>query len=558
MSHKNLKFSINFLKFTKTSKKMDEISSQLHQRSLSSDQILTDNNETYYDEHLPYYKDWMIEDKRRYKRIKKFLPNKYQKKSFKEAVRQGIGKEQRYQVYLFLNQLDQKLIDFSQQWNDVVERNSNPQYENVITLFGSPCYEFEAPKQSFHKFLTIFANEIQTETFSPIIPGVASILFISFQQDVAFFVLKSMYEQGNKYFTKTKREFAIMLDTIECILSNYPRIYDKAKSLKIDFKEIALFVIPLLFSEKIDAHVSHTIFDSFVHDGRLIFIRYVVGIILILQPSLLTTNSAIEFMNVIKDYLMSLNSPSKLLRLIHVTFAEKQAKSKKVIACLLQQENEMAKISDDQINSLIISPLPKIENFIAYHQCKNNNNHQQIGPLIPLIKIINSKVYNGQLMTDLQFHTIKTMLPYSMFGRFNAYLVYKMNYDGSAMPTFLAKCKGAKKSMIVIKTENKTIGAVLTQELSLGYHGRYTNSFTWLFDLTKMVVYKKTSKNDYCVSLEKDSLTIGGGELGCAIYIDQFFEYCSSYPCLTFDSPSLLSPNEKEEIQDIEVYKLCY
>lgn len=511
------------------------------------------------DRKLPFYQDWIEEDERRCKRIDKFFPKKCQKKSFKEVIRQGIGKKQRNEIYLFLSNLDTKLDDFTPNWHEIIANNSTPLNNNVFTLFGCPDYELYAPKESLQKFLTVFVNHNQIDTFSPMIPSVASILFITFRPDAAYFVLQSMYDQDSKYFTKTKKEFAIMLNTIDYILSNYSRLYSKAKDLKIDFQEEALFMIPLFFTRKIDRNVSHTIFDSFFHDGRSVFIKFVVGIIVSLQPKLLQSNSAIEFMNIIRDYMFSLSSPAQLINLIHLTFHQRHSKSKKVMSCQLQEEEKISKIDENQINLSITSPLPNIDNFVAFHQYNGRNINPNPAPQYPrLNQVISSwsKVVKGSLMTEMQFHTLKSMLPYSIFGRFNAYLVYQKSVEGSAVTTFIDKCRGAKKSIILIKTQSKTIGAVLTEELSLSYRGRYTKSNTYVFDLTNNIVYNKTSNNDYCVSVENDSLSIGGGEQGIAIHINKCFENCSSYPCSTFNSPPLLAPNTNEDVQELEVYKL--
>lgn len=520
----------------------------------ASESFLTTENaySDFDDTRLPFNDEWLNEDKRRCKRIDKFFPSKYRRKSFKEVVRYGIGTKQRHTIYLLLSGLDKKLNDIRPIWHDIVTNNSTPADENIITKFGCPDYEFDTPKDNLKKFLTIFVNQNHIDTFSPSIPSVASILYTSFQPEVAYFILQSMYENDDKYFTKSKREFTVMLNTIEYILSKNSRLYNKTKLLKIDFHEVALFMIPLFFTKKIDRRVSNTIFDSFIHDGKSVFIRYVVGIIIILQPKLLKANSAIEFMNTINDYITSIVSPPPLNNLIHITFSQKHSKSKKVMSCQNKEEQKITKLNDEIINTTITSPLPTIENFAAYHQQQINKkiNKSSSSPLIL------AKVVNGNLMTDIQFSKLKAKLPYTIFGKLNAYLVYKMSVEGSTFLTLVNKCKDAEMLIIVIKTKSKTIGAVLTEKLSFSYHGRYTQSNTFVFDLSNNAVYKKTADNNYCVSLQSDSLSIGGGELGIAIYIDEYFTHCSSYPCSTFNSPPLLSPNTKEDILEVEVYKL--
>lgn len=512
---------------------------------------------------LAFFQDWDNEDQIRNKRIQKLFPSKYQKKSFKYAIRQGISRKQRHQVYQLLCEVNQKFDDFKRQWNIILTENSTPISDDLIFLFGFPDYELNAPREYLQNFLTIFKNQIKENIFSPMIPCIASILSISLKPEAAYFVLKSMYDQGNKYFTKTKREFAILLKTVEHSLSFNSHLFRHAKSLKVNFSEISLFLMPLLFSKRVDKRISLTIFDSFIYEGKSTLIRYIVGIIISLQSKLLQTNSDKEFMGVILDYVFSLNNPSKMNQLIEVTFSERHTKRKKITGYLLEQEEKLKKITDSEINQMIESPLPTIEKYNTFHHLTPlfgphvrslphfYENQVTINNTISPI----SKVHDGVLMNNLEFNNLKALLPFYL-RKYNAYSIYRMSVDGSSINSFLKKCRNEKLCILTIKTKSKTIGAVTTTPLSLSYHGTFKGSDTYVFDLTNNIVYRKSMKNDYCISVQNDSITIGLGDSGSAIYIDQYFTRCFSSPCETFNSPPLLSPNSKENILDIEVFRL--
>ena len=517
------------------------------------------------DLHCPFIQEWNNEEKDRCTRIRRFSPPKNKNRLMKDTVRNGIDDMQRNNFYLFLSGIDETYNESRQYWSDIVVSNSNPRYDNIISIFGFPDYKLDVPKPYLENFLTILLNQNKDITYSPMIPSVASILSLYLKPDVAYLALQSMINQEDKYFTKTKQEFAIMLKTIEQIIAKNGRanIYQHTKTLKLNISEISLFVMPLLLSRKVDKRVSLTIFDYFIYDGRSVLMRYVIGIIFYLRTRLLATRTASDFMNVIFDYIITLHNPTELNELKEFTFSLSFSKGKKVIAI----ENKAKKtLKCSELTSVLISPLPKIDEFASFHQYSPlfnvsiNGRYTYDGRTKPTISInsftdSSSTTNNGQLLSNNQFFNLKQILP-KTYKRYKAFPVYLMSVDGTSMVTFLEKAKSCKVSLIVIKTFSKCIGAVMEcpMKKSCNYN-RKAGPSTTIFDLTNNKAYRSSLKNSYYLHVTDDSISIGGGKTGCAIFIRDCFSDVISDPCETFDSPPLLDTN-KEAIDDIELYRL--
>lgn len=517
------------------------------------------------DSNFPFFNEWHNEEKDRSTRTRKFSPPKNKNRLMKQTVRNGIDNIHRDDFYLFLSGIDKTYNESRHFWNDIVVTNYNPRHDDIMSKFGFPGYDLDVPKKYLENFLTIILNQNKDISYSPMIPSVASILSLFLKADVAYFALQSMINQDDKYFTKDKNGFAVMLRTIENIISKNSKadLYQHTKTLKLNISEIPLFVIPLFFSKKVDKRVSLTIFDYFIYDGRSVLMRYVIGIVFYLRTRLLQTRTATDFMNVIYDYIVTLHNPSDLNELKKFTFSLNFSKGKKVVAIENKLKNNMK--CTDLIN-VLISPLPKFEEFNSFHQLSPlfgsspNGRHTYYGRPMNPISITNyidanSKTNNAQLITNSQFYNLKQILPRA-YKNFNAYPVYLMSVDGTSMVTFLLKAKQCKNTMIIIKTASKSIGAV-TQcpfKPSFNYNHKAGPSTT-VFDLTQKVAYKSSLKNSYYLHVSSNSISIGGGKTGCAIFIGEWFTDVISDPCLTFDSPSLL-PGNKEAIIDIELYNL--
>lgn len=514
----------------------------------------------------PFYQEWDNEDKNRHIRTRKFSPPKNKNKLFKTTVRSGIDNLHRDNFYLFLSGIDQTYNESRQFWSDVVKINSQPRYGDIVSLFAAPDYELDVPKEYLENLLTIVLNQNKTIEYSPMIPSVASILSLYLKPDVAYFALQSMINQEDKYFTKTKQEFAIMLKTIEHVISSKSKssLCQHLKTLKLSISEISLFVMPLFFSKKVDKRVSLTIFDAFIYDGRSALMRYVVGILFYLRSRLLATMTANEFMETIHNYITSLHNPTELNELIHFTFSLSFSKSKKVVAI----ENKLKKeLNCSELINVLISPLPKIEDFDTFHQFSplfnspisgRHTYHGRLTNTITVNKMINmnSNTNNGQLLSNTQFFNLKQKFP-SVFKKFNAYPVYLMSLHGTSMLYFLEKAKKCRISLIVIQTESKSIGAVMECSLKIcKKNGHIGGPSTTIFDLSNNSVYKSSLKNSYYVNVSRDSISIGGGSTGCAIYIKEWFSDVISDCCETFDSPSLLD-GRQEAVVNIELYSLA-
>ena len=505
---------------------------------------------------------WNIEEKNRIFRTRKLSSCKSVNRFFKETVRQGICNSHRSELYLYLTEIGEISEELKGFYNDAVSSKTYPRCRNIIALFGYPDYEFFISNDIIEDNLSIIKNQNPGITFSPLIPCVSSLLSLFFKQDIVYVAIQTMINKDNKYFTKTKSELITMMKAIEKIISNHAKkLFDYSKILKINISEVALVLIPFLFSNRVDKNVSLTVFDAYICDGRTALVKYIVGILLILQSQLLKAKSPSEFIDIIICYLASLNNPTELSKLIHLTFSLSYTKSKKIM--YLERHDKIK--NNDYLLYRIGSQLPKIEEFCSFHRFSpmfgssmtglHTYNGNYCPTRISIDHVVNSSIHNGKLLTVSQFEKLKIRF-HSRLRRFDAYPVYLLSRDGSAFMTFFKKSKNCSPCMIIIKTESKTIGAVFDDDIYPKCKNKYYGSpLATVFDVTNDEIYKTSLKNEYYLSVQIDSISIGGGATGCAIYLEDSFETVFSDPCESFDSPSLL-PSQRVSIIDVELYKL--
>ena len=342
-----------------------------------------------------------------------------------------------------------------------------------------------------------------------------------------------------------------MLTTIETIIKlNRKKLYKHSKSIKLDFSVVSLFIMPILFSKKMNKNIVLTIFDSFLNEGRSVLIRYVFSFILKLESDLLQTNHPSEFMMIIFDYIISLRSPSEMQQIVSLAFGTDQIKRKKITSI-----EKAERMSEHMLSKHLTNhQLPNFDDFYRFYSDisnqRNSNWRMEHG------RMFYANVNGGKLITNDQFWEIKKHL-YSYFTHLNAYPIFNLSEDGSTFYMFLKRAKSVSPCMLVIKGSSRTIGVFLANPLQPVYKRESCGSaLTTIFELKNMKTYRNSKKNEFFLYVTRNSISIGNGSTGSAIFFEDGFETVISDPCETFDSPSLLE-SQREKIENVELYKLA-
>jgi len=113
------------------------------------------------------------------------------------------------------------------------------------------------------------------------------------------------------------------------------------------------------------------------------------------------------------------------------------------------------------------------------------------------------------------------------------------------------KCKGVRQSVLVIQdTEDVKFGCIICDdEWRISHDHMYYGSgtlrvFSFKEDTAVPKVYKCTLDNSYYLFTSPDSIGVGGGGGGFALYLDQDLNQGCSNDCETFASPCLASDSE--------------
>ena len=150
--------------------------------------------------------------------------------------------------------------------------------------------------------------------------------------------------ENDKYFVMNKKKFISMLTTIESIIqTNKKELYDHSKSINLDFSIISLFILPVLFSKKMNK------------------IRFIIGFIIDLESELLQTSSPSDFMTSLLKHITSLRHPSDIQRITSLAFGTDYTKRNRI------NPIEKTKRMDDHfLNDHIKSHLPNFEDFYRW------------------------------------------------------------------------------------------------------------------------------------------------------------------------------------------------
>mmetsp|Transcript_11720 Transcript_11720/g.35710 ORF Transcript_11720/g.35710 Transcript_11720/m.35710 type:complete len:261 (-) Transcript_11720:83-865(-) len=140
----------------------------------------------------------------------------------------------------------------------------------------------------------------------------------------------------------------------------------------------------------------------------------------------------------------------------------------------------------------------------------------------------------------------------------NPSLKYDSEVDGVSTSTFCARLKGCVTSLIFIEdVDHQRFGAFCTGDWNQASEKNTAGTGEcFVFSLApKIISYKWSRKNRSYQIRGKDYIAVGSGSTGHAIYLDDEFRIGKSYPCETFDSPSL-SSSERFECLRIEAWRI--
>ncbi|OHT08571.1 TLD family protein [Tritrichomonas foetus] len=503
--------------------------------------------------------EWEVEETNRKIKFDQIMPLSEINSSLKMMIRYGIPNAYRQDIWFITSGGLQLIEEIGNIWNEIEQKKSLPRNESIYEAFGFPDMLLFTQGEKLYNFLNVVKNQNRNVIFAPMIPSVASMLLLYLEPDLAYFCLQAMINANEKYFPLSKEKFLASINAVQFLVDGISRkLIEHANSINLKISEVALFILPLIFTPKINKQVSLTIFDAYINEGRKILIRFFIGFLIHIQNELLETSSAVEFMNTVLNCLSLLNSPEELKELINISYSLRLPRRKKILSA------EQRALSE-HIELYNLNVLPRIEDFAACHfyapllatTSKVSGNLTFSGvrrKRITIAQSNNSNIHNGKLINGATYSFLLQNMPIA-YQRYDAFPVYLMSVDGNAFSTFLDKGTGKQPFMIIIKTETKVFGAILSEQLKPFLNGRYYGTpSTSVFDVTNRQVYRCSGTNDYFISVSQDTFAVGGPN--CAIFIEIGFKKVISECCETFNSPQLTTSNDGDIILDIELYKL--
>lgn len=500
--------------------------------------------------------EWDEEENKRLARSKKLYSAKENSKLVKQIIRMGIGNLHRPEIYLSVTCKDKPIENLRLYWPDAISQSSTPKYSNIINEFGYPNYELFTKHKFFENLLTIIKNQNHEVEFAPMIPCVTSILLNYYDECLTYTIIQSMINESNltnKYFVMNKKNFIKMMLTIESIIQNNRKeLYEHSKYIKLDFSEVSLYIIPILFSKKMNKNFVLTIFDSFMNEGRSVLIRYIIGFILYLEKELLHTTSPQDFMTTLYRHITSFRHASEIKKITSLAFRTDYIKRNKI-----RPIEESHNFTNHILYEHIKNHLPNYDDFIHQYSNAIHTYYGRRTSQITIDRMLYSKVNGGQLITNNQFWEIKQKMHFSL-KRLNAYEIYRLSDDGSSFTAFLAKARNVYPCMLIIEASSGTIGAVLCNPIEPCYRVKQNGSpLTTVFELNNMKIYSHSKRNDFFLYTTGEYVSIGNGDIGgSAIYFKSDLETVVTDYCETFNSPPLLK-SYREKIQNVELYKLA-
>ncbi|XP_008321460.1 nuclear receptor coactivator 7 isoform X1 [Cynoglossus semilaevis] len=161
---------------------------------------------------------------------------------------------------------------------------------------------------------------------------------------------------------------------------------------------------------------------------------------------------------------------------------------------------------------------------------------------------------NSHLLNDHNLEELAANLPARTRG--NSWkLVYSTVVHGSSLKTLYRNMADMDNPvLLVIKDMNKKVFGAFSSDPFRVSKYCYGNGETFLFRFNpKFQVYKWSGENSYFVNGKLDSLQIGGGGDGFALWLDANLYRGASFSCSTFNNDPLAT-QEDFMVQDLEVW----
>ena len=272
-------------------------------------------------EPLSYSEEWQTEEKRRSETFSTLNEHSLDfTNDIKKNARHGIPAILRRKLWIMGSGAAPKLMNENPEelWQDAC--SSLKEYRDDIALrFGSvidiPDYIVAPLHDQYYHFLQVVANSYKFCHFAPLLPIVSLMLLTYLEPPLAFFVLATMFERSEKdqawFFTTSQEDFIGSLQAFRDLAnSRCTKIVHHAEKLGINVGQLFSAIFPLFFFPFMPMHISFTIFDSFISEGRKILVRLSLSLFFQEKASLLAAKTPKEFIGVFVHAIQQLASLS--------------------------------------------------------------------------------------------------------------------------------------------------------------------------------------------------------------------------------------------------------
>ncbi|CAN9513929.1 unnamed protein product [Ophioblennius macclurei] len=164
---------------------------------------------------------------------------------------------------------------------------------------------------------------------------------------------------------------------------------------------------------------------------------------------------------------------------------------------------------------------------------------------------------HSQLLEDHHLERLNAHMPARTQG-YPWQLVYSMAIHGSSLKTLYRNMAGLESPVLLVIKDmhQKVFGAFSSDPFKISKYC-YGTGETFLFSFSPdLQTYRWSGKNSYFVSGNLESLQIGGGGSGFALWLDADLYHGASFSCPTFQNAPL-STHEDFLVQDIEVWTMA-
>ncbi|KAM9724259.1 nuclear receptor coactivator 7 isoform 2-T2 [Menidia menidia] len=173
---------------------------------------------------------------------------------------------------------------------------------------------------------------------------------------------------------------------------------------------------------------------------------------------------------------------------------------------------------------------------------------QEVDDVLPVLSS------QSQLLDDSHLQRLAAHMPARTQG-YPWHLAYSTAIHGSSLKTLYRNMADLDSPvLLVIKDMHKKVFGAFSSDPFRVSKYCYGTGETFLFSFTpEFQQYRWSGENSYFVSGTLESLQIGGGGGGFALWLDANLYHGASFSCPTFQNESL-STHEDFIIQDVEVW----